>query len=320
MGYTKDQLLARLQELNIDFSCYDHPVVLTVEEQVKYVGHLGGALSKNLLLKDKKHRLYVVSALAGTKDDMKLLSQRLGLGKGGLRMAPEENLLEVLQVPLGCVTPFALINESARYRGMLYMFTSKQICYFHPLTNNVTIALSSSNLDKFLMSIGKQSAYVDLEASPDVGKDNPPDLADLVPSGVPNSSVPVENVTPTNVPGQNDMPKEKTRLPDVKAKPKVQNKCAEKTRSKIPTNGTNVEKFVNDVFDIMSPLFLSEVSKKLNVKQEELSSILDGFRERAAPDLESVTMSLKNASYTARFEAGFETMLNLGLNGRSPRK
>ena len=27
-----------------------------------------------------------------------VLSQRLGLGKGGLRMAPEENLLQVLQV------------------------------------------------------------------------------------------------------------------------------------------------------------------------------------------------------------------------------
>ncbi|KAG8072539.1 hypothetical protein GUJ93_ZPchr0006g42181 [Zizania palustris] len=106
--------------------------------------------------------------------------------------------------------------------------------------------LSSSNLDKFLMSTGKQSAYVDLEASPALGKNKPPDLADLVPS-------------------------------EVKAKPKVQNKGTEKTQSKIPTatNGTNVEKFLNDVFDIMSPLFLSEVSKKLNVKQEELSSILD---------------------------------------------
>ncbi|KAG8059322.1 hypothetical protein GUJ93_ZPchr0002g24569 [Zizania palustris] len=322
MGYTKEQLLARLQELNIDFSCYDHPVVLTVEEQSKYVGHLGGALSKNLLLKDKKHRLYIVSALAGTKVDMKILSQRLGLGKGGLRMAPEENLLEVLQVPLGCVTPFALINESASAVSLLLDqgFKSKQICYFHPMTNDVTIALSSSNLDKFLISVGKQPAYVDLEASPVVGKDSPPDLADFVPSGVPNSSESVENVKPTNVPHQNVVPKEKQCLPEVKAKLKVQNKGAEKNQSKTPTKGTNVEKFVNDVFDIISPLFLSEVSKKLNVKQEELSSILDGFREQAAPDLESVTMSLKNASYTAGFEAGFETMLNLGLNGRPPRK
>ncbi|KAF0931290.1 hypothetical protein E2562_002637 [Oryza meyeriana var. granulata] len=322
MGYTKDQLLARLQELNIDFSCYDHAVVLTVEEQAKYVGHFGGALSKNLLLKDKKHRLYVVSALAGTKVDMKILSQRLGLGKGGLRMAPEENLLEVLQVPLGCVTPFALINESASAVSLLldHGFKSKQSCYFHPLTNDVTIALSSSNLDKFLVSIGRQPAYVDLEASPTVGKDNPPDLADLVPSGVPNFSEPIKNVTPTNVPHQNDVPKEKTCLPEVKAKPKVQNKGAEKTQSKAPTNGTNVEEFVNDVFDIMSPLFLSEVSKKLNVKQEELSSIFDGFKERATPDLESVTMILKNASYTAGFDAGFQTMLNSGLNGWPSRK
>lgn len=322
MGYTKNQLLARLQELKIDFTCYDHPVVLTVEEQAKYVGHLGGALSKNLLLKDKKHRLYIVSALAGTKVDMKILSQRLGLGKGGLRMAPEENLLEVLQVPLGCVTPFALINESASAVSLLLDqgFKSKQSCYFHPLTNDMTIALSSSYLDKFLISIGKQPVYVDLEASPAVGKDNPPDLAYLVPSGVPNSLESVETVTPTHVPQQNNVPKERTCLPEVKAKPKVQNKGAEKSQSKIPTNGTNVEKFVNDVFDIISPLFLLEVSKKLNVKQEELSSILDGFRGRAAPDLESVTMSLKNASYTAGFQAGFETMLNSGSNGRPSGK
>ncbi|KAL3654642.1 hypothetical protein CASFOL_001627 [Castilleja foliolosa] len=74
-------------ELQIGFSQYEHPVVLTVEAQSKYVGHLKGGLSKNLFLKDKKQRLYIVSALAETKVDLKVLSQRLGLGKGGLRMA-----------------------------------------------------------------------------------------------------------------------------------------------------------------------------------------------------------------------------------------
>ncbi|MBA0867374.1 hypothetical protein Goshw_029696, partial [Gossypium schwendimanii] len=69
----------------------------------KYVGNLGGALSKNLFLKDKKHRYYVVSALADTKVDLKVLSQRLGLGKGGLRMAAEEALVEILKAnpPVG---------------------------------------------------------------------------------------------------------------------------------------------------------------------------------------------------------------------------
>jgi hypothetical protein len=51
MGFTKDQLLDRLQELEIDYSKYEHPPVLTVEEQAKYVSSSKGALSKNLFLK-----------------------------------------------------------------------------------------------------------------------------------------------------------------------------------------------------------------------------------------------------------------------------
>ncbi|KAM7511057.1 hypothetical protein LguiB_009932 [Lonicera macranthoides] len=71
MTTPKDQLLARLQELQIDFAKYDHPVALTVEDQAKYVGHMKGALSVNLFLKDKKHRYYIVSALTDTKVDLK---------------------------------------------------------------------------------------------------------------------------------------------------------------------------------------------------------------------------------------------------------
>nr|KYP46435.1 UPF0566 protein [Cajanus cajan] len=120
MGFSNEQLVARLKQ---------------------YVGHLGGGLSKNLFLKDKKNRLYVVSALAGTKVDLKVLSQRLGLGKDGLRMAPEEALGEILQVPLGCVTPFALVNESARDVSLLLDqgFKTQKHCFFHPLSNDMSI-------------------------------------------------------------------------------------------------------------------------------------------------------------------------------------
>ncbi|KAK3039173.1 hypothetical protein RJ639_026706 [Escallonia herrerae] len=86
MGFTKEQLLARLKELQIEFAGIDHSVVLTVEDQVG---------------QDKKHRLYLVSALTDTKVDMKVLSQRLGLGKGGLRMAPNDAVLEILQLEGG---------------------------------------------------------------------------------------------------------------------------------------------------------------------------------------------------------------------------
>lgn len=82
-----------------------------------------------IFFQDKKNRYYIVSAMVDTKVDMKgntysfrrshyilffplflmlmgvtcdiiktVLSQRLGLGKGGIRMAPEEALAELLQV------------------------------------------------------------------------------------------------------------------------------------------------------------------------------------------------------------------------------
>ncbi|TQD81876.1 hypothetical protein C1H46_032570 [Malus baccata] len=79
MGLSKEQLLARLKELQVDFPQHEHPVVLTVEAQAKDVGNLGGGLSENLFLKDKKRRFYTVSALAGTKVDLK--------GPSGLRYA-----------------------------------------------------------------------------------------------------------------------------------------------------------------------------------------------------------------------------------------
>ncbi|PNX84924.1 prolyl-tRNA synthetase associated domain-containing protein 1-like [Trifolium pratense] len=74
MGFSKEQLLQKLQELKIEFTKYEHPVVLTVEAQAKHIGDLGGGpggISKNLFLKDKKNRFYIVSALADTKVDLK---------------------------------------------------------------------------------------------------------------------------------------------------------------------------------------------------------------------------------------------------------
>ncbi|URE04784.1 hypothetical protein MUK42_20485 [Musa troglodytarum] len=328
MGYTKDELLARLKELQIDFVCYDHPAVLTVEAQAKYVGHLGGALSKNLLLKDKKHRYYVVSALANTNIDLKVLSQRLGLGKGGLRMAAEEALQEILQVPLGCVTPLALINESARDVSLLLDqgFKSQESCYFHPLTNEVTLSISANSLDKFLISIGRQPSYVDLEANPAVGKDNPPDLASLVASGIPTLPDKVENAV-TSIPTGNDgLTVEKpTKLAgEAKSPAALQKEKLQKVQSSIDplAEATNIEKLVKEIMNKTSTAFLNEVAeitKDLNDSQIA-PSISDVVKRRVSSDLEHMMMSLKNAAYTQGFQAGFQATLRSSLQSLSMQK
>ncbi|KAL0910902.1 hypothetical protein M5K25_018998 [Dendrobium thyrsiflorum] len=313
MGYTKTQLLAHLKELQIDFATYEHPVVLTVEAQAKYVGHLRGSLSKNLLLKDKKHRYYVISALAGTNVDLKVMSQRLGLGKGGLRMAPEEALQEILQVPLGCVTPLALINESARAVSLLLdkAFKAQECCFFHPLSNDTTISLSASNLDKFLMSIGRNPSYIDLEAETVVGKDNPPDLAAFVPVDVPQPSEQTIKAA-VNVREQKHAPLEK-KLTNVQDN--NQSRGSQKAMEKpcrtadLLAEATDVNKFIKELIEKTSLAVLSEMSKDSKAEGREPleSAVLDRVNKRISSDLENLAMILKNAAYTQGLQAGIRS-------------
>ncbi|CAN0892513.1 Prolyl-tRNA synthetase associated domain-containing protein 1 [Linum grandiflorum] len=307
MGFTKEQLIARLKELEIKFEQYEHPAVLTVEAQAKYVGDKGGGLSKNLFLKDKKSRFYIVSALADTKVDLKVLSQRLGLGKGGLRMAPEEALGQILQVSLGCVTPFAVVNESARDVSLLLDkgFKSQEHCFFHPLSNETSISLKASALDKFLESIGREPSYVDLEANPSVGKDQPPDLATLVPSGtidIPDApSVPSQGKEkPLSVEKKSTPAAAKSAKPsstEQNAKDKPSNSASQ------PNAFTHSDLFVEEILKKTAELMLSEISTLTGdaAKQE---AIAESIRKRLTPDLQNLTVMFKNTAYTQGFYAG----------------
>lgn len=317
MGYTKEQLLAHLQELQLDFTKHEHPVVLTVEAQAKHVGHLNGALSKNLFLKDKKHRFYVVSAMAKTNVDLKVLSQRLGLGKGGLRMAPEEALGEVLQVPLGCVTPFALVNESARCVSLLLDqgFKTQECCFFHPLSNDTTIALNARGLDKFLSSIGKQPVYVDLEANPPVGKDQPPDLASLVPSDAIAIPGQPDKAAPSQVSDMNHAPvnNKSTGVTAKAVKPSTDVRKEKLSNAVSLSNSfADPEKYVEDFIERTSSLVLSEITEE-NVKQygEKLGEVISNtIRKKLATELKSAATMFKNTAYSEGFSAGTRQQAN----------
>ncbi|KAI7726275.1 hypothetical protein M8C21_023131 [Ambrosia artemisiifolia] len=307
MGVSKAQLLERLQAQQIQFSQYDHPVVMTVEAQAKYVGHIKAGLSKNLFLKDKKHRYYIVSALADTKVDLKVLSQRLGLGKGGLRMAPEEAVSEILEVPLGSVTPFALVNESARNVSLLLDqgFKTHECCFFHPLSNDTSITLKIQDLYTFLKSVERMVAYVDLEANPTVGKDQPPDLAALVPSDTPS----IQNISEKTATLQIDG--------DVKSKPVAVTAKASKVSSgqqkEKPVNTANSsssfadpEQFIEEILKKASAFVVAEI-KEENIKQhgDQLGAVVsDSIRKNLTLEFKNLATMFKNTAYTEGFGAG----------------
>ncbi|XAR62788.1 Proline--tRNA ligase [Bertholletia excelsa] len=324
MAYSKDQLLARLKELQINYTQYNHPVVMTVEEQVKkcqtqakYVGHVKGALSKNLFLKDKKHRFYIVSALAETKIDLKVLSQRLGLGKAGLRMAPEEALQEILKVPLGSVTPFALVNDSARNVCLMLDkgFKDQDCCFFHPLSNDTSISLNASDLNKFLKLIGKDPAYVDLEANPPVGKDTPPDLAALVPSDAillpegPEKAAPV-TTAPSQSTDKNllSVNKKSVSVPakEKSAKPSSDASKEKSASANLSLPFTEPEKFVEEILEKTSAVIISEIKQEnIKLQGEELGALVsNSVKKHLSLDLINLATIFKNTAYSEGFHAG----------------
>ena len=84
---TRQDLLARLAELGIATTTLDHEAVFTVAESSKLERELPGGHTKNLFLKDKKGKLYLVVALGHAHIDLKTLPKVLGVGSPELRPA-----------------------------------------------------------------------------------------------------------------------------------------------------------------------------------------------------------------------------------------
>src|SRR5262245_21824129 len=156
MPATRQDLFARLAELGIASQTVEHEAVFTVAESSKLERELPGGHTKNLLLKDKKDRLFLVVALGQAHIDLKTLHKKLGADR--LSFAEASLLREVLGVPAGSVTPFALINDKARRVTVILdadMMRHVRLNY-HPLENTATTNIARDDLLLFIRACGHE--------------------------------------------------------------------------------------------------------------------------------------------------------------------
>ena len=164
MPATRQDLFTRLEELGIATRTVDHIAVFTVAESAKLERALPGGNTKNLFLKDKDGRLFLVVALDSTLVDLKRLpkaigSQRLSFGK-------PELLMDVLGVPAGSVTPFAIINDGARRVTVILdadMMRHERL-NFHPLENTATTNIARDDLISFIRACGHEPRILAVSA------------------------------------------------------------------------------------------------------------------------------------------------------------
>ena len=157
-----DALFQRLDALGIDHKTHHHPPVFTVEEAKALRGTLPGAHVKNLFLRDKKKRIWLVTALEERDIDLKALKRRLG-AQGSLSFGAADLLLEVLGVQPGAVTPFAVLNDTAKRAAVVLDkgALGKGPVNAHPLRNDMTTAVSPDGLLRFLEAEGHSPEIVD---------------------------------------------------------------------------------------------------------------------------------------------------------------
>ena len=161
MFKTRDDLFTRLDDLGIATETFEHPPVFTVEEARIHCGHLPGGHCKNLFIKDKKRRLWLIVTLDSQRIDLKALSTALDAAR--FSFGKPELLLETLGVTPGSVTPFALINDvDVRVSVVLdaAMMAMDRLNY-HPLTNDATTAITPQGLYDLIVSFGHSPRIFD---------------------------------------------------------------------------------------------------------------------------------------------------------------
>jgi Ala-tRNA(Pro) deacylase len=155
MPHTPDSLFATLESLGISHETISHPALFTVEQSKQLRGEIPGAHTKNLFLKDKKGKLFLVTAVENTQIDLKRLHEVIG-GSGRLSFGSAEQMLANLGVEPGSVTAFGVINDTA---GAVTMILDQRLSGFdrvncHPLVNTMTTGVSYADLMTFLTAVG----------------------------------------------------------------------------------------------------------------------------------------------------------------------
>ena len=161
-------LARQLGELGIPTMTTTHDAVFTVDESQALRGRIPGAHTKNLFVKDKKGRLFLVVAQEDTAVDLKTLHGKIG-GQGRLSFASPEQMRERLGVEPGAVTAFGVVND--RDDAVTIVLDERLLAHdivnCHPLTNRATTSIARTDLMALFACLRHDPLVVSLESGAD---------------------------------------------------------------------------------------------------------------------------------------------------------
>ena len=147
--------LARVfSDLRIDSTTYMHPPIFTVQEGADFKHLIPGAHSKNLFLRDKKERTFLITAREDTVINLDQFAATMQCGR--LSFGSAERLQRDLGVTPGSVTPLALIHDIAKKVESILdkKLFDQEWMNCHPLRNDRSTMLKTLDLERFMRHLG----------------------------------------------------------------------------------------------------------------------------------------------------------------------
>lgn len=149
---SQQELFAFLDQLGIETETIEHAPAMTVQDT--YGLKLPDPVCKNLFLKDRRKKLWLLIALPDTKIHLKKLAKHIDAPE--LRFTSPELLYETLGVRPGAVTLFALLNDTENKVTVLLdrdIFSKKRVG-FHPYHHSATTFIRTDTIHPFIRACG----------------------------------------------------------------------------------------------------------------------------------------------------------------------
>ena len=163
---TSDALLEEMRAAGIDFDFYQHAPLRTVEDaktvQGAVIPQTPGCINiKNLYLRDRKKRNYLVVLEQDRKVDLNALGEQIGAGR--VSFGSPERLMQHLGVRPGAVSPLAMITGAGMGVTLVMdrALHAAEFVHVHPLVNDRTVTLRSVDLIELLSGWGAPPVWLD---------------------------------------------------------------------------------------------------------------------------------------------------------------
>ncbi len=158
----KEEIYAFLEKSSIEFKAVDHKAVFNMDELGTIELPHPEWEAKNLFVRDDKKRNYYLITVKGMKRvDLKDFRRKHGLR--ALSFASADDLLEIMKLTPGSVTPLGLLNDSER-RVKFYLDAEFEsgMMGVHPNDNTATVYMKAADVLRLIIEHGSEAEMAEI--------------------------------------------------------------------------------------------------------------------------------------------------------------